>query len=238
MNNLSRRTLLQGGAALMAVTGAAAAATGGARIRLAQEGESKGPQIYVGENEFSDGPSEAARRAVAEIIPSGGRYLDDLTPKLIKIYGGQLGVPDDHISLYPGSFVPLNYTSLAFTSPTAGLVAADPTFTVGVRRAQLINSPVYLLPLRSDYTHDTEALTHAAHEKKAGLLYINSPNNPTGTVTPRAMRRTSTSPTSAAWWIWLRPARTWLFCAASRSSMDSPDCASARRLHVRICWRA
>lgn len=190
MSNLSRRALLQSGAAFMAASGltstAGMAADAHGHARPAEESDDNRPQVYIGENEFSDGPSEAARRAVAAIIPSGGRYLDDLTPKLVKLYSGQLGVPDDHVTFYPGSFVPLNWTSLAFTSPTAGLVAADPTFTVGIRRAALIKTPLHLLPLRSNYTHDTDALTRAAHEHSAGLIYICSPNNPTGTVTPRA----------------------------------------------------
>lgn len=181
MNYLSRRTLLQAGAALVAASGIEQAVGAAAQIPGTERS-----QVYIGENEFSDGPSAAARRAVQDIVPSGGRYLDELTPQLVHLYAGQLGVPDDHVSLYPGSFVPLNWTSLAFTSPTAGLVAADPTFTVGVRRAAAIKSPLYLLPLRKDYTHDTDALLQTAQEKSAGLIYICSPNNPTGTVTPRA----------------------------------------------------
>lgn len=184
MQDISRRMLLQGGAAtLMSSTllSTVRADTGAINSHVKD-----GAQIYLGANEFSDGPSDAARRAVAAIIPNGGRYLDNLTSDLIKLYAGQLGVETNYVSLYPGSFVPLNYTSLAFTSPTVGLVAADPAFSVGIRRAEAIKSTLYLRPLRSDYTHDTQALLRAAHENNAGLLYICNPNNPTGTVTSRS----------------------------------------------------
>lgn len=186
MKGLSRRSLFYGGAAIAASAGLKSSLVWSADAAKASTATGGKEEIFLGANEYPDGPGEAARRAVAAIIPKGGRYLDSLTVDLVKLFAGKLGVAPDHVAAYAGSFTPLNWTSLAFTSPTAGLVAADPTFTVGVRRAQLINSPVHLLPLRSDYTHDTEALTRVAHEKKGGLIYICNPNNPTGTVTPRA----------------------------------------------------
>ena len=40
------------------------------------------------------------------------------------------------------------------------------------------------MPLKADYTHDVKAMLAA--DPNAGLYYICTPNNPTGTITPVA----------------------------------------------------
>ncbi|HEY8461120.1 MAG TPA: aminotransferase class I/II-fold pyridoxal phosphate-dependent enzyme, partial [Blastocatellia bacterium] len=49
-----------------------------------------------------------------------------------------------------------------------------------------IGAKVIKVPLTQSYAHDVKAMAKAAHDHKAGLIYICNPNNPTGTITPRA----------------------------------------------------
>jgi histidinol-phosphate aminotransferase len=73
---------------------------------------------------------------------------------------------------------------VAFCSPTKGLVTAAPTYETAGTAAQYIRAPIKTVPLTADYRHDVKAMLAA--NPKAGLYYVCSPNNPTGTLTPMA----------------------------------------------------
>jgi len=73
---------------------------------------------------------------------------------------------------------------VAFCSPTKGLVTADPTYETAGTAAKYIHAPIKAVPLTADYHHDVKAMLAA--NPKAGLYYVCSPNNPTGTLTPMA----------------------------------------------------
>src|SRR6185369_17351234 len=63
----------------------------------------------------------------------------------------------------------------------ASYVAADPGFEAGMFRADRAGARVIKVPLTKTYAHDVKAMLAAAPD--AGLFYICSPNNPTGTPT-------------------------------------------------------
>ena len=92
------------------------------------------------------------------------------------------GVPLDHIAPWPGSSDPLCRAVVTFCSPTRGLVTADPTFELAGRTAEWLGAPVKRVPLTRDFSHDVRAMLAA--DPTAGLYYICTPNNPTGTITP------------------------------------------------------
>ncbi|MCF5933878.1 pyridoxal phosphate-dependent aminotransferase, partial [Xanthomonas perforans] len=74
-------------------------------------------------------------------------------------------------------------TMLAFTSPSAALVTADPTYESGWRAATRNGARLIKVPLRKDFSHDVQAM--CAADANAGVIYICNPNNPTGSVTAR-----------------------------------------------------
>jgi histidinol-phosphate aminotransferase len=63
-------------------------------------------------------------------------------------------------------------------------VCADPSYEQGPRAAQTCKAPLKMVPLTSTYAHDVKAMVAA--DPKAGAFYIVNPNNPTGTMTPKA----------------------------------------------------
>lgn len=139
----------------------------------------------IGANECWTGPLEPGQKAAAAIIPHGNRYApgrerEDFIAAVSKVEG----VPGDHVAPWPGSSDPLSRSVVTFTSPTRGLVTADPTFELAGRTAEWLGVPVKRVPLNADYTHDVKAMLAA--DPNAGLYYICTPNNPTGTVTPIA----------------------------------------------------
>jgi histidinol-phosphate aminotransferase len=70
---------------------------------------------------------------------------------------------------------------LAFTSPTKSYVTADPGYEAGAHAAKASGARVVKVPLTKTYAHDVKAMLAAAPD--AGMFYICTPNNPTGTLT-------------------------------------------------------
>ncbi len=137
--------------------------------------------VAIDSNENPLGPAASAREAMVEIIPNGGRYSDWLTEELIDTFAEIEGVPAEYIAAYPGSSEPLHYSVLAFTSPGKSYVTADPGYEAGMHAADVAGARVVKLPLTSNYSHDVRAMLAKAPD--AGLFYICTPNNPTGTLT-------------------------------------------------------
>jgi histidinol-phosphate aminotransferase len=143
--------------------------------------------IHIDANENPLGPSEAARKAIAEMIPKGGRYLMPLQDELIAIFAKNEGLDPEMILAYPGSSEPLHYTVLAFTNKERGLVLADPGYEAPIWAAKTTGAPVFKVPLADPdglATHDVKAMLAAT--AIPGVIYICNPNNPTGTITSRA----------------------------------------------------
>jgi histidinol-phosphate aminotransferase len=139
--------------------------------------------IYIDANENPLGPSEAARKAIADIIPNGGRYAMPLYGDVMKIFADQMGVPIDHVMVYDGSSPPLQFSVMAFTSPKRSLVQAYPTYEAAGYAAKSNKAPIREIPLADDHSHDTHAMIAA--DPNAGVIYICNPNNPTGTITSK-----------------------------------------------------
>ena len=140
--------------------------------------------VLINANENPLGPCKAACEAIAAIAHKGGRYdIDGETAKLTTTFAQQNGLKEDYIAVYAGSSEPLHFTTLAFTSPTAGFVTGDPSYEAGMRAAQISGAKISKVPLTSAYAHDVKAMVAA--DPNAGIIYICNPNNPTGTLTSK-----------------------------------------------------
>jgi histidinol-phosphate aminotransferase len=140
--------------------------------------------VMIDSNENPLGPCQAARDALSTIIPLGGRYLDNLTDDLIQTFAQQEGLNPDYVHVFPGSTPPLRFGVVAFTSKQKSYVTADPGYEAGMMEASATEARVVKVPLTRTYSHDVKAMIAAAPD--AGLFYICSPNNPTGTLTPHS----------------------------------------------------
>lgn len=183
---LSRRRFLRDSALFAGAAGGAlpllaSAAERSAAIAPAAAGAMA--PVMIGSNEFPDGPCAAAIKAITQIAPQGGRYLRELQMELMTTLAAELKLPVNHLMAYAGSTEPLDYTMLAFTSPSAALVSADPTYESGWRAASRNGAKLVKVPLRKDFSHDVQAM--CAADSNAGVIYICNPNNPTGSVTAR-----------------------------------------------------
>ncbi|HEV2397715.1 MAG TPA: pyridoxal phosphate-dependent aminotransferase [Candidatus Sulfotelmatobacter sp.] len=140
--------------------------------------------VLIDSNENPLGPSQAARDAMAAVLPQGGRYPDELTDDLVHTFSDMEGLNPDYVHATVGSTPPLALSVLAFTSAQRPYVTGDPGFELGMMTAEHSGTRVIKVPLTKTYAHDVKAMLAAAPD--AGLFYICNPNNPTGTMTPRS----------------------------------------------------
>ncbi len=170
-------TLLTAGATLPFYNEAALA-------QLSALGKLPPDAVKINGNENPLGPCQQAREAMYRMVNEGGRYNYGLTEELAQTAAEQEGVPRDHVMPFAGSSDPLHRVILAFTSPSRSLVMAEPTYEAAEGAAGYIGARVVRVPLTKDHRHDLEAM--AKVEAGAGVIYVCNPNNPTGTMTPRA----------------------------------------------------
>ena len=140
--------------------------------------------VMIDSNENPLGPSQGARDAMAAILPQGGRYGDNLTDDLVQTFAKMEGLNPDYVQATVGSTPPLAHSVFAFTSPQKSYVTGDPGFELGMMTAEHSGARIVKVPLTKTYAHDVREMLSAAPD--AGLFYICNPNNPTGTMTPRA----------------------------------------------------
>src|ERR1700688_1282927 len=140
--------------------------------------------VMIDSNENPLGPCQSARDAISGIIPLGGRYLDNLSDDLIHTFAQLEGLKPEYVHVFPGSTPSLHFGVVAFTSPQKSYVTADPGYEAGMHAASAVEARVVKVPLTKAYAHDVRAMIAAAPD--AGLFYICSPNNPTGTLTPHS----------------------------------------------------
>ncbi len=140
--------------------------------------------IHIDANENPLGPSQAARDAIAAMIPKGGRYLMDAQFEINDTFAKIEGLDPNSVCAYAGSSEPLHYTVLAYTSKDKPLVVADPGYEAPMYAAKAVGAPVIKVPLKDPKgaaSHDVKAMLAAS--ATPGVIYICNPNNPTGTVT-------------------------------------------------------
>jgi histidinol-phosphate aminotransferase len=140
--------------------------------------------VLINANENPLGPCGVACDAVNSVASQGGRYSDWMTGDLIKTFAAAEGLKPEYVRAFPGSSGPLHYSVLAFTSSSKSYVTADPGYEAGAHAAKASGARVVKVPLTKTYTHDVKAMLAAAPD--AGIFYICTPNNPTGTLTSHA----------------------------------------------------
>ncbi len=155
-----------------------------ALAQLSDLGKLPADAVKINANENPLGPCAEAVEAMYGAIRIGGRYQYDKAAVLAGTLAEMEGLRPGYVTPYAGSSDPLLRTVTAFTSPQRSLVLADPTYEAPDRTARFVGAKVVRVPLTKDWAHDVRAMAQA--DPNAGLLYVCSPNNPTGTVTSHA----------------------------------------------------
>src|SRR5207302_610983 len=136
-------------------------------------------------NENPYGPSPAAIGAMRDAFGMSSRYPDDEADALVADIAKLHGVSAEEVILGDGSSEILKLVAAAYTSPSRPVVIADPTFEAIVHYAKASGADVVKVPLDAAYAHDLGKMSPA----NAGVVYVCNPNNPTGSITPKAALR-------------------------------------------------
>ena len=184
-SRLSRRGFMR--AAMVASAGALVKITTEADLAYAQRRPGRpapSNAVLLDANENPLGPCTEACSAIAGLGAKGGRYHFGLSQELVRTFAEIEELKPDYVRAYAGSSEPLHYTVMAFSSPARSVVVADPSYEAPGRSAGYSGAKLHKVPLTKDYAHDVKAMVSA--DPHAGVIYICSPNNPTGTITSRS----------------------------------------------------
>ncbi|MGH9420253.1 MAG: pyridoxal phosphate-dependent aminotransferase, partial [Thermoanaerobaculia bacterium] len=153
--------------------------------------------IRISSNENPYGPSSAALDAMKDAFSKAWRYPDETQDELIDTIAKSHSVAHGQVLLGDGSSEILKLAAVSFTGSSRKIVVASPTFEAIGNYARIAGAEVVGVPLDAAYGHDVAKMGGVAG---AGLIYICNPNNPTGSITPRAAVRglLTSAPASAA----------------------------------------
>ena len=179
---LFRTAMMVGGASALAAFNPESAA---AQVGIIEREDRTRAKVRIGQNECWTGPFAAGVAAATAMLPMSNRYEpNEVHADFVRAVAAMEKVPEDHISVWPGSGVCLIRGVVAYCSPTRGLVTADPTYETPSRTAKFLQVPSKAVPVKADYSHDVRGMLQA--DPNAGVYYVVNPNNPTGTMTPTA----------------------------------------------------
>ena len=140
--------------------------------------------VIISSNENPLGPSPSALDAICKAAAIGNRYHGEITMEAVSTVNDLFGLKRGYVGLFPGSGGPLDLALISNLGPDKPLVYADPSYEQGPQAARMMNAPMFPVKLTAKYEHDVRAMVAAS--PTAGAYYIVNPNNPTGTMTPKA----------------------------------------------------
>lgn len=123
-------------------------------------------------------PSEAVMDAVLEAARQGNLY-PDTGPQLRKKLGESVGLTANNVVLGTGSTDVINFILKTFVAPGDEVVISVPTFPMYETRTRVNGGVPVLVQMRSDFYWDVESILAAVNEKTK-MIFICTPNNPTG----------------------------------------------------------
>ncbi|OPH48289.1 histidinol-phosphate transaminase [Paenibacillus ferrarius] len=136
--------------------------------------------IKLASNENPLGPSPLAVSAIQSYVSDIHRYPDADTVDLRAAIAKKYDFTADQVLVTNGADELITLISETFLEPGDEIVVPSPTFSEYEFGANLMGARVVEVPLRENYSYEIQDILAAVNEKTK-LLYICSPNNPTGT---------------------------------------------------------
>ena len=135
-------------------------------------------------NENSNGPSPEAIRAIEAELENVFRYPDPSCTVLRGAMAMRLGVGEEMITLANGCDNIIYMIGAAFINEGDEVIMAEPTFPVYESVARIMGGMHVPVKLKN-YTHDLDGMAERI-SPKTKLVFLCNPNNPTGTIVPKA----------------------------------------------------
>jgi histidinol-phosphate aminotransferase len=141
--------------------------------------------LLLDSNENAYGPSARVVAVAQESLSRANRYpdreYDALTDDISRLHN----VDTKRVLLGCGSTDILRLSAAASLGPGKRVVMAAPTFEDLAMYSHAIGAEVIPVPLTPTFAHDLDSM-RAHIDGTVTLVYICNPNNPTGSITPRA----------------------------------------------------
>lgn len=141
--------------------------------------------VKLASNENPLGPSPLACAAAKEAAEQSQRYVDPSAFELTNALSETLKVPQSHIITGAGTDSLLAYIIQAFSEPGDEVLTASGTFIGIFVNTNKLQRKLVTVPLTDEYGFDIDGII-AALSNNTRIVYIASPNNPTGTIVPQA----------------------------------------------------
>ena len=142
-------------------------------------------RLNANENPFPL-PTEVKAEIAREIMACEvARYSDSSATLLRSKLAAYTGYPPEAIVAGNGSSELIQLLMHAFLGSGQRIVGGDPTFTMYMVIARVAGVQSVEVPLLSDFSVDTEAMIATAQREEARMIFLCTPNNPTGNPMPR-----------------------------------------------------
>ena len=135
--------------------------------------------VKLDANENPYGPLPAVVEALGR-YPHFHIYPDPRQTMLREALSAFVGVPETHILPGQGADEMLDYLCRLFLAPGDAVVNTPPTFGMYSFDAKLAGAGVVDVRRRDDFSVDIEAIEAAVEARRPKLLFLTSPNNPSG----------------------------------------------------------
>lgn len=140
--------------------------------------------IKLASNENPLGPSPMAVRAAAEAAARVHLYPEATAPELRQALARRVGLPEDHIIVGNGSDEIMTLLGRTYIDSGDEVVIQKPSFATYEHATRITGGIPVFVPLR-DWRPDLEAML-ARINPATKMVFICTPNNPTGPTVPRA----------------------------------------------------
>jgi len=138
--------------------------------------------IKLASNENPLGPSRRALRAMRRAIRDTHLYPDGSCFYLVKRLAQELGVSENQIFVGNGSNEVIEVLARGILSKGDQVISSEKSFLVYPILTQVCGAEFVSVPMK-DYRYDLRGILDAITDKTK-LIFIASPNNPTGTYIP------------------------------------------------------
>lgn len=143
-----------------------------------------GRTFKLSSNESPYDPLPSVRAVIASAAAHVNRYPDNTAAELIDAIATRLAVPAAHVAVGCGSVGIAQQLLEAVGEPGVEIMYAWRSFEAYPYLTDLANATSVRVPLH-DFRHDLTAMS-AAIADKTRLIFVCTPNNPTGTAATRA----------------------------------------------------
>jgi histidinol-phosphate aminotransferase len=140
--------------------------------------------IAISMNESPLGPAQSSLDALTRMAAAGNRYHGEIIQQTVSTTIDRFRMKRGYVGLFPGSTGAMNLALMSNIGPGKPLVYGDPSYEQGPGVADMVGAGKFPVRLTAKYAHDVRAMVAAT--PNAGAYYIVNPNNPTGTMTPKA----------------------------------------------------